>query len=115
MTMQALGIAHAAYGHNSFFKGNYLFRTWTAPDAIVDYLVFARNFIADCEEKYGVDEVEQLLEVAGAADLQPRVDVELPARWGSCDLLRARLVRALAGAGLDFTHINWCRAQRGAS
>jgi spore cortex formation protein SpoVR/YcgB (stage V sporulation) len=29
MTMQALVIAHAAYGHNSFFKGNYLFRQWT--------------------------------------------------------------------------------------
>ena len=29
LTMQALVIAHAAYGHNSFFKGNYLFRTWT--------------------------------------------------------------------------------------
>ncbi|NVO06635.1 MAG: SpoVR family protein, partial [Rhodoferax sp.] len=26
MAMQALVIAHAAYGHNSFFKGNYLFR-----------------------------------------------------------------------------------------
>jgi stage V sporulation protein R len=26
LTMQALVIAHAAYGHNSFFKGNYLFR-----------------------------------------------------------------------------------------
>ena len=23
MTMQALVIAHACYGHNSFFKGNY--------------------------------------------------------------------------------------------
>jgi spore cortex formation protein SpoVR/YcgB (stage V sporulation) len=31
MTMQALVIAHAAYGHNSFFKGNYLFRQWTNP------------------------------------------------------------------------------------
>ena len=62
MTMQALVIAHAAYGHNSFFKGNYLFRTWTAPDAIIDYLVFARNFIADCEERYGADEVEHLLD-----------------------------------------------------
>ncbi len=29
MAMQALVIAHAAYGHNSFFKGNYLFRLWT--------------------------------------------------------------------------------------
>ena len=27
--MQALVIAHAAYGHNSFFKGNYLFGMWT--------------------------------------------------------------------------------------
>ena len=26
MTMQALVIAHAGYGHNSFFKGNYLFQ-----------------------------------------------------------------------------------------
>ena len=34
MAMQALVIAHAAYGHNSFFKGNYLFRMWT--DAVVD-------------------------------------------------------------------------------
>ena len=41
MTMQALVIAHAAYGHNSFFKGNYLFRQWTTPDAIIDYLIFA--------------------------------------------------------------------------
>ncbi|HLU77534.1 MAG TPA: SpoVR family protein, partial [Burkholderiales bacterium] len=29
MTLQALVIAHACYGHNSFFKGNYLFRSWT--------------------------------------------------------------------------------------
>ena len=34
MPMQALVIAHAGYGHNSFFKGNYLFRHWT--DADVD-------------------------------------------------------------------------------
>ena len=32
LTMQALVIAHAAYGHNSFFKGNYLFRTFNTPD-----------------------------------------------------------------------------------
>ena len=43
MTMQALVIAHAAYGHNSFFKGNYLFRQWTDADSIIDYLIFARN------------------------------------------------------------------------
>jgi spore cortex formation protein SpoVR/YcgB (stage V sporulation) len=66
MTMQALVIAHAAYGHNSFFKGNYLFRTWTAPDAIVDYLIFARNYIAACEERHGQAEVERLLDACHA-------------------------------------------------
>ena len=62
MTMQALVIAHAAYGHNSFFKGNYLFRQWTNPDAIVDYLIFARNYLTECEERYGEEEVELLLD-----------------------------------------------------
>lgn len=62
LPMQALVIAHACYGHNSFFKGNYLFRTWTSADAIIDYLVFARKYIANCEERYGEDEVEQLLD-----------------------------------------------------
>lgn len=61
-TMQALVIAHACYGHNSFFKGNYLFRTWTSADSIIDYLLFARNFVAECEERYGVEEVELLLD-----------------------------------------------------
>jgi stage V sporulation protein R len=62
MTMQALVIAHAAYGHNSFFKGNYLFQTWTNADAIVDYLLFAKNYIAECEQRYGEQEVELLLD-----------------------------------------------------
>ncbi|AGA92182.1 hypothetical protein Thimo_3520 [Thioflavicoccus mobilis 8321] len=62
LPMQALVIAHACYGHNSFFKGNYLFRTWTSADAIIDYLVFARNYIARCEERYGQEEVELLLD-----------------------------------------------------
>ena len=62
LTMQTLVIAHAAYGHNSFFKGNYLFRTWTDAEAIIDYMVFAKKYIADCEEHYGVEEVELLLD-----------------------------------------------------
>ena len=62
LTMQALVIAHAAYGHNSFFKGNYLFRSWTNADAIIDYLLFARNFITRCEERHGEEEVELLLD-----------------------------------------------------
>ncbi len=66
LTMQALVVAHAAYGHNSFFKGNYLFRTWTAADSIIDYMVFARNYIAECEERYGEEEVERLLDACHA-------------------------------------------------
>jgi len=62
MTMQALVIAHACYGHNSFFKSNYLFRAWTSADAIVDYLVFARNYISECEERYGLQAVEDVLD-----------------------------------------------------
>ncbi|WP_269533943.1 SpoVR family protein [Chitinimonas sp. BJYL2] len=62
ITMQALVMAHAAFGHNSFFKGNYLFRAWTDASAIIDYLVFARNYIRQCEERHGVDAVEELLD-----------------------------------------------------
>ena len=62
MAMQALVIAHAAYGHNSFFKGNYLFRMWTDAASIIDYLVYAKNYVAMCEEKHGLDAVEVFLD-----------------------------------------------------
>jgi spore cortex formation protein SpoVR/YcgB (stage V sporulation) len=60
--MQALVIAHAAYGHNSFFKGNYLFRMWTDASTIIDYLVYARRYVAECEERHGLDAVEATLD-----------------------------------------------------
>ncbi|MFV0275754.1 MAG: SpoVR family protein [Parahaliea sp.] len=66
LTMQALVIAHASYGHNAFFKGNYLFRTWTDAGSIIDYMVFARTFIAECEQRHGVDEVEEILDACHA-------------------------------------------------
>lgn len=66
MAMQALVIAHACYGHNSFFKGNYLFQMWTSPDSIIDYLVFARKYISECEERHGIDEVEATLDACHA-------------------------------------------------
>ena len=62
MAMQALVIAHAAYGHNSFFKGNYLFRMWTDAASIIDYLVYAKDYVAKCEEKHGLDTVEEFLD-----------------------------------------------------
>lgn len=62
ITMQALVIAHACYGHNSFFKGNYLFRTWTDASSIIDYLMFAKQYISRCEERHGIAAVENLLD-----------------------------------------------------
>jgi stage V sporulation protein R len=62
MPMQALVMAHACFGHNSFFKGNYLFRMWTDASSIVDYLVYAKAYITECEERHGVDSVEEVLD-----------------------------------------------------
>ncbi|ASJ70851.1 SpoVR family protein [Granulosicoccus antarcticus] len=66
MPLQGLVIAHACYGHNSFFKGNYLFRQWTSADSIVDYLVFAKNYVRRCEERYGVEAVEDMFDACHA-------------------------------------------------
>ena len=65
-TMQALVIAHAAFGHNHFFKNNYLFKQWTDANGILDYLEFAKGYIASCEERYGEAEVERVLDAAHA-------------------------------------------------
>jgi len=65
-TTQVLVLAHAAYGHNHVFKNNYMFKQWTDASSIVDYLVFARNFITTCEEKHGLDKVEKTLDAAHA-------------------------------------------------
>jgi stage V sporulation protein R len=77
--MQALVVAHAAYGHNHFFKNNYQFQMWTQPDHIIDYLSFAKTYVAECEERYGDEAVEMVLDAAHALmnqgvsrDLRPR-------------------------------------------
>jgi stage V sporulation protein R len=79
MTMQALVLAHAAYGHNHFFKNNYQFQLWTQPDHIIDYLAFAKRYVSECEERHGQDAVEIVLDAAHALmnqgvsrDLRPR-------------------------------------------
>ncbi len=65
-TMQALVMAHAAFGHNHFFKNNYLFRESTDAEGILDYLDFAKGYIARCEERHGEAAVERLLDAAHA-------------------------------------------------
>jgi stage V sporulation protein R len=62
MMTQALVTAHAGFGHNHFFKNNYLFKTWTDADAIVDYLVFARDYIMKAEQREGREAVETFLD-----------------------------------------------------
>ena len=64
--MQTLVIAHAAFGHNHFFKNNYLFKQWTDADGILDYLEFAKRYVAHCEERHGRQAVEQTLDAAHA-------------------------------------------------
>lgn len=66
MPMQTLVMAHAACGHNHFFKNNHLFRQWTDAEGILDYLDYARGFIQKCEERHGLAEVERLLDAAHA-------------------------------------------------
>lgn len=65
-TMQTLVIAHAAFGHNHFFKNNYLFRQWTDAEGILNYLDFAKSYVAQCEERHGRLAVEQTLDAAHA-------------------------------------------------
>jgi stage V sporulation protein R len=59
-------IAHACFGHNSFFKGNELFRQWTQADGILDYLVFARHYVMECEERHGEAAVEEVIDACHA-------------------------------------------------
>lgn len=62
MTTQALVMAHAGIGHNFFFKNNYLFKEWTDAESIVDYLIFAKDYITETENKVGREEVEVFLD-----------------------------------------------------
>ena len=64
--MMLLVIAHACQGHNAFFANNYMFKDWTSADSIIDYMVFARDYILRCEEEHGEEEVEKVLDAAHA-------------------------------------------------
>jgi stage V sporulation protein R len=66
MAMQTLVLAHAAFGHNHFFKNNYLFQLWTDPNGILDYLDFAKRYVSECEERHGAAAVESVLDAAHA-------------------------------------------------
>lgn len=66
MVDQTMVMAHAAIGHNAVYRNNVYFKEWTNAGSIIDYMVFAKNYIRQCEERYGEDEVEAVLDAAHA-------------------------------------------------
>ena len=108
MTMQTIVIAHAAFGHNHFFKNNYLFQQWTNAESILEYLAFAKRYIAACEERYGHGDVEAVLDSAHALMDQGVFRYRRPPRPSRARVLekqrrargarRGRLQRAVAHA-----------------
>lgn len=90
MTMQALVMAHAAFGHNHFFKNNYLFQQWTNAEGILDYLSFAKGYIAACEERHGREDVEAVLDSAHALMEQGVFRYRRPPRPSKSDILEKR-------------------------
>lgn len=60
--LQMIVIAHAAYGHNAVFKNNYLFKDEnTGADTILTENKRMRDYVAECEKRYGEQEVRMLL------------------------------------------------------
>ncbi|MEM1192787.1 MAG: SpoVR family protein [Pseudomonadota bacterium] len=94
MTMQALVMAHACFGHNHFFKNNYLFRQWTDADGILSYLDFAKKYIAKCEDEYGFEEVEKTLDSAHALMDQGVFRYNRPPRLSDADKIARLAARA---------------------
>jgi len=94
MTMQALVMAHACFGHNHFFKNNYLFRQWTDAEGILPYLDFAKKYIAKCEDEYGFEEVERTLDSAHALMDQGVFRYQRPPRLSDEDRIAKMVARA---------------------
>ncbi len=66
LIQQGLVMAHAGIGHGSVYKNNFLFKEWTAPESILEYMNFAKKYVAECETKYGHRDVETLLDLCHA-------------------------------------------------
>lgn len=62
--MQVMVMAHAGVGHNAVFANNEYFKQWTNAGSIIDYMMFARDYIQHCEDRYGMKEVEMVLDAA---------------------------------------------------
>ncbi|WP_437127625.1 SpoVR family protein [Rhodovibrio sodomensis] len=91
MATQATVIAHAAMGHNHFFKHNQTFKRWTDADSILEDLRYARRLVAECEEYHGQQAVERILDAAHALSAQ---GVDRDRRGDRPDLAAERRRRA---------------------
>ncbi len=67
--MQGLVLAHASCGHSAFFKMNTFMRENTNAKLIISFMKNMREFVADCETKYGHKRVEQILDVCKSLSL----------------------------------------------
>lgn len=65
-TAQMMVILHANCGHNDFFKNNHMFTQFTEADSILRDLRALKEKVAEAEEKYGVEAVEELLDACHA-------------------------------------------------
>lgn len=64
MSAQTLVMAHASVGHSNFFKNNYLFKEWTNARWIFPFMKYAKEYIVECQKKYGHARVELILDYA---------------------------------------------------
>lgn len=85
-TMQTLVMAHAVCGHGSFFKCNYMFKQFTNSSRILGYMDSYKEFLTECESRYGYQEVEYLLDACFVLQLHsfstaPRANINLEDAW----------------------------------
>ncbi len=86
LTLQLLVLAHAAVGHSAYFKNNYLFKAHTEADTIIDFLIYGRDFILECETKYGAVPVEKMLDACHALS-NFSIDKSVPTKTKSREFL----------------------------
>lgn len=63
-------MTHAAIGHSSFFRNNFMFQAQTDASSIIPFMDTAKKYILQCEGKYGFRKVERILDCLHALSLQ---------------------------------------------
>lgn len=61
--MEQASVIFHVYGHSSHFASNYLYKNNSDSKNLIPYMEYARTFIRKCEEKYGADKVEHIIDL----------------------------------------------------